>query len=48
MAMSAAYFAIPTPRLISRRGVLYVIVLGVAGVLLLSAVNAALLSLGRN
>lgn len=48
MAMSAAYFGVPTPRLISRRGLLYVFVLGVAGVLLLSAVNAALLSLGRS
>lgn len=48
MAMSAAYFGIPTPRLISRRGLLYVTVLGVAGVLLLSAVNAALLSLGHS
>ena len=28
MAMSAAYFGVPTPRLISRRGLLYVFVLG--------------------
>lgn len=47
MAMSAAYFGVPTRRLISRRGLVYVSVLGIAGVLLLAAVNALLLSLGH-
>lgn len=47
MAMSAAYFGVPTRRLITRRGLVYVSIVGFAGVLLLAAVNALLLSLGH-
>jgi hypothetical protein len=46
MAMSAAHFGVPTPRMVSRRGALYVLVYGAAGVLLLAAINAALRAFG--
>lgn len=46
MAMSAAYFEVRTPQMVSRRGVLYVIAFGLAGVALLSSINATLRSFG--
>jgi hypothetical protein len=40
-AMCAAAFGVSSARLVSRRGVAYLFALGIAGIALLSAINAA-------